>query len=65
MAGGPERCRANARQCIEMAAEIMSFPELKDTFRELAARWTRLATELEQSAKRKRAASRKRKKAQT
>jgi hypothetical protein len=59
--GNPTECRENARQCTEFAAAIR-FPELKDTFMELAGRWTKLAVELEKPAKRKRPVPKKGKK---
>jgi hypothetical protein len=61
MPADPIECRANARQCMELAAGI-GYPELSDTFRELAGRWTKLAAALEQAARRKRPAPRKSKK---
>ena len=45
---GAEKCRANARQCLELAAGV-KFPKIKKTFLELAAKWTALATKLEAS----------------
>jgi hypothetical protein len=57
----PIECRANARQCMELAAGI-GYPELSDTFRELAGRWTKLAAALEQAARPKWPAPRKSKK---
>jgi hypothetical protein len=56
MPGDPAECRANARQCMELSEEVL-FPELSDTFRELAERWTKLAAALEKPAKGKRPAA--------
>jgi hypothetical protein len=46
---------------MELAAGI-GYPDLSDTFRELAGRWTKLAAALEQAARRKRPAPRESKK---
>lgn len=48
MSGDPNECRANASRCIELAAQV-KYPELKETFLELAKRWTELATKLEKA----------------
>jgi hypothetical protein len=46
----PEECRANAHQCMDLAAEV-KYPELRATFVDLADRWTKLAIELEKPRK--------------
>jgi hypothetical protein len=43
-----QKCHANARQCIDLAADI-KHPELKKTFFVLADKWTVLATKLEKA----------------
>jgi hypothetical protein len=52
MPGDPRECRANASRCIEFAAQV-KFPDLKETFLELAKRWTALAIKLEKARARK------------
>jgi hypothetical protein len=48
MAIDPQKCHANARQCIDLAAGT-KHPELKKTFLMLADKWTLLATKLEKA----------------
>jgi hypothetical protein len=48
-----KQCHANARQCIELAADV-EHPKLKRTFLELAEKWTELAIKLESAGKRTR-----------
>jgi hypothetical protein len=50
MPGDPEECRANARQCMDLAAGV-KYPELTATFWALANKWTKIATELEKPRK--------------
>jgi hypothetical protein len=52
MPGDPQECRANATRCIEFAAQV-KYPDLKETFLELAKRWTALAIKLEKARARK------------
>jgi hypothetical protein len=61
MVDDPKECRANARQCIELAAKV-KYPELRATFLELARKWTKFAAEMERPRKptRRRLASKKR-----
>jgi hypothetical protein len=56
----PKQCYANARQCIELAADV-KYPKLRRTFLTLAEKWTELALSLEDAGKRpRRPATRKR-----
>jgi hypothetical protein len=48
-----EKCRANARQCMKLAAQV-EYPELRATFVEVANRWIKRAIELEKAGKRQR-----------
>jgi hypothetical protein len=41
-----QKCHANARQCIDLAADL-KHPELKKTLFVLADKWTVFATKLE------------------
>lgn len=52
MPGDPKECRANASRCIEFAAQV-KYPDLEETFLELAKRWTALAIKLEKARARK------------
>jgi hypothetical protein len=58
MAGDPEECHANARQCLEMAKDVKHV-KLKEIFLDLAAKWTKLAIELEMAGKRRGTATKK------
>jgi len=43
-----ERCREHAKECWAWAASTNN-PSVKESFTDLARRWTRLATEIEAS----------------
>ena len=46
MSGNPEECRAQARNCLQIA-ETAAHPKVTRTFVDLAHSWTKLALELE------------------
>jgi len=56
MAGDPKECRANARQCMDLAASV-KYPQLRVTFLKLAGKWTKLAIALEKPCKPRRPVS--------
>ena len=46
MPGNPEECRAHARRCWALAAEVIN-PVLKESLTDLAQRWAKVAADLE------------------
>ena len=46
MPGNPEECRAHARRCWALAAEVTN-PVLKESLTDLAQRWAKVAADLE------------------
>jgi hypothetical protein len=56
MAGSFQRCRVNARQCIDLAADV-EHPALKEMFVALADKWTSLAIKLEKARQQRRLSS--------
>jgi hypothetical protein len=46
MPGNPNECREHAKRCLQLADETTN-PVLKKSLTDIAAQWTRLATDLE------------------
>jgi hypothetical protein len=46
MTGDPRDCREHAKRCVALASEVEN-PVLKESFFEIARRWSKLATDLE------------------
>ena len=46
MPGNPEECRAHARRCWALAAEVTN-PVVKKSLTDLAQRWAKVAADLE------------------
>jgi hypothetical protein len=47
----PAKCRANARECLDLEAEVEN-PQERAAYLDLAGKWIKLAVELERRRKR-------------